>query len=539
MKTLRIVGIFLAPLLLAAGLRLPQLSQRPMHCDEAVHADKFGTLLEKGEYEYDPQEYHGPTLYYLTLVSAHLQGAARYVDLNEATLRIVPVVFGIALVGAHALATPALGLGAAAAAAVLVAISPAMVFYSRYYIHEALLVFFSFGALLSLCWYLRRREAAAAVLTGVFVGLMHATKETSPVMVSGMALGAALTVLGDRWQTGRMPEWRAGVRASHVLLAALAALLVSFVLFSSFLTHPRGVIDSFRAYGLYIDRTAANSWHYHPWHYYLGLLLYFPARGTPVWTESLIVVLAIVGSVVGWKKHAVPEVDGRIVRFLTYYTLLTILFYAAIRYKTPWCLLGFLHGMILLAGVGVVFLWRLLSRPVPRILLVACLLAATVQLGWQAWAGSFRFDADPRNPYVYAHTGYDVFTIVRRIEGLARAHPMGYANPVEIVSRENLWPLPWYLRRFTDLRWWNGVSEKTPPSPVVLASPEMEPALVRRFYEVPPPGERELYMNIYDRYVELRPQVELRGYAIKSLWDEYRSMEAESLRAAGPPGVER
>ena len=44
-----------------------------MHADEAVHADKFGTLLEEGHYAYDSSEYHGPTLYYLTLPSAWLE----------------------------------------------------------------------------------------------------------------------------------------------------------------------------------------------------------------------------------------------------------------------------------------------------------------------------------------------------------------------------------------------------------------------------------------------------------------------------------
>jgi hypothetical protein len=29
-------------------------------------------------------------------------------------------------------------------------------------------------------------------------------------------------------------------------------------------------------------------------------------------------------------------------------------------------------------------------------------------------------------------------------------------------------------------------------------------------------------MNIFDARVELRPQVEVRGYASKSLWDAYR-----------------
>jgi len=94
-------GIFLVPILLAAALRFPGLASRPMHADEAVHADKFGTLLEGGGYAYDPSEYHGPTLYYLTLPSAWLQGARRYVDIDEVTLRAVPALLGVALVAAH------------------------------------------------------------------------------------------------------------------------------------------------------------------------------------------------------------------------------------------------------------------------------------------------------------------------------------------------------------------------------------------------------------------------------------------------------
>jgi hypothetical protein len=37
---------------------------------------------------------------------------------------------------------------------------------------------------------------------------------------------------------------------------------------------------------------------------------------------------------------------------------------------------------------------------------------------------------------------------------------------------------------------------------------------------VPPPGQREMYVNMFDREVDLRPRVEVRGYVAKSLWDE-------------------
>jgi uncharacterized protein (TIGR03663 family) len=497
-----------------------------MHCDEAVHADKFGTLLEGGGYTYDPSEHHGPTLYYLTLLPAWLQGARRYVEIDEVTLRAVPAVLGLALVAAHFGARAFLGTPGAAAAALLAAISPAMVFYSRYYIHEIPLVFFSFGALLSACRHLRKPGAASALLGGVCAGLMHATKETAPLALGSMLLALALTLLVDRWRGEAHPRIRRIVQGRDVLLALLAAVVVSGVLFSSFLSNPRGVVDSVRAYGIYLDRASAMSWHFHPWHYYLGLLIHFPARGAPVWTEGLIVVLAAAGCAAGWNTSGVPGADSRILRFLGFYTLLMLVTYSAIPYKTPWCLLGFLHGMILLAGAGAVFLVRASRGLAMKVLVSVLLVSAAAHLCWQAFSGSFRFPADPRNPYVYAHTGQDVFEIVGRLKDLARAHPDGSAMPVQIISRENLWPLPWYLRGFSRVSWWNGVSEEAKNAPVIVVTPDMEPALVRKLYELPPPGERELYVSIFDRPVELRPRVELRGYAANTLWDAFCRLQA-------------
>jgi uncharacterized protein (TIGR03663 family) len=533
MTLLRSRGIFLVPVLLAAVLRFPGLAARPMHADEAVHADKFGTLLEGGGYAYDPSEYHGPTLYYLTLPSAWLQGARRYVQIDEITLRAVPATLGVALVAAHLGATGLLGLPGAAAAALLAAISPAMVFYSRYYIHEVPLVFFTFGMLLAASHLLRRPSAAAALLAGVCAGLMHATKETAPLALGSMVLALALTLLVDRWRGQARPPIRGVLQSRHVLLAALSALLVSGVLFSSFFSRPEGVVDSVRAFAIYANRARAMTWHFHPWHYYLGLLVDSPSRGTPVWTEGLIVLLAAAGCVAGWVK-GVPEANSRFLRFLGFYTLLMVVAYSAIPYKTPWCLLGFLHGMILLAGAGAVFVVRAFRRVATRSLIGVLLVAAAAHLGWQAFSGSFRFAADPRNPYVYAHTGTDVFEIVGRLKELAGAHPDGLSMPVQIISRENLWPLPWYLRRFSRIGWWNGVSEEAPSAPVILVTPDMEPALARKLYELPSPGQRELYMCIFDRPVELRPQVELRGYAAWSLWDEFRRQQTGRPDALRP-----
>ena len=506
--------------MLAAALRLPDLAARPMHADEAIHADKFGTLVMGGGYAYDPSEYHGPTLYYLTLVPAGLRGQSRYVDVDEVTLRLVPAALGIALVAAHVGVRGALGMPGAALAALLAALSPAMVYYARYFIHETPLVVFSFGALMAALRYLRAPGVWPAAAAGACAGLMLATKETA-----ALALGCMLLAfLGTRrFAASGRPAGR--VTARHLLVAVVVAVLVAALFFTSFLTRPQGALDAVRAYGFYLERAGTAAWHIHPWTYYLGLLAGWPATGPPFWTEAAILLLAAFGMAAAWRPALVPGAAPEALRFLAVYTLLMIAVYSAIPYKTPWCVLGFLHGLILLAGPGAVLLWRAMRAPAARTAVTALGVAALAHLGWQAWLGSFRFSADPRNPYVYAHTGPDVFEIVRRVEDLARAHPAGAAMPVQVISRANLWPLPYYLRGLTGVEWWTGVHETAPTAPVVLVTPDMEADLVRKLYDLPPPGERELYVGVFERPVELRPQVEVRGYAANSLWERFRALE--------------
>jgi uncharacterized protein (TIGR03663 family) len=512
--------VFLALAAIAAAFRFPQLAARPMHADEAVHADKLGVLLEQGRYEYSTADYHGPTLDYLAFLAARAQGIKRYADLNEVTLRAVPAVIGVLLVMAHFWLIPYLGLPAAACAALFTAVSPVMVYYSRYYIHETLLVFFTFCAMLALFAYFRRRSTWWALAAGALFGLMYATKETWIIAAAclglasvGLAVGRAdplvrtgrprpvvsVTASDSGRPGGRRAQWAppwGSAPLSHLLLAALAFLAVAMLLLSSFLTHPRGIVDSVVAYRTYFARGAGvNTAHVHPWYFYFACLR----------SEVLIAVLAAVGAVVS----STP-------RFLKIYTVFMVLIYCAIPYKVPWNVLTFWHAAILLAGMGAAWIAQHMPKPVA----VALVGIAVAQLGWQAHAYSFQYASAPTNPWVYAHTGTDVFVIVKKVEALAAVHPAGHAMPVQIVTGENLWPLPWYFRRYPGVRWWNGVSDSAPLAPVILATPDMEPALLHRIYEVPPPGHREMYVNLFDRYVELRPSVEVRGYVAKSLWDD-------------------
>jgi len=466
------LAIFAAALV----FRIPELSDRPMHADEAVLADKFGGLLETGSFPYDPQDYHGPALAWLTLVPARLAGAHRYADLTETTLRIVPALCGVLLVLMPLLLGEGLGRWGAVAAAGLTAVSPAMVYYSRYYIPEMLLTTLT-GALIVCGYrYARSRKAAWAIAAGACAGLMFITKETAGIVVAAMLLALACTV--RRKPSVTWPTVAAGAIAILIPVAAL------------------GFTDGWRALIAYWQRGIHGSMHRHAWDYYLGLL---------VRNEGLIVVAAVAGIVV-----AAAGKGAGLLKFLAVYACAITLAYSLIPYKTPWCVLGPLDAMILLAGAGVVALLEWLPRT-PRAALAILLAVSAASLGAQAWMASFPWSSDPRNPYAYAHTGRDVYAIRDRLEGLGRG------MSVQVVSTRNLWPLPWYLRAFPHVEWRRSLGPGYRPADVIIVTPEMEPALVHELYEVPPPGSRELYRSIFDRYMELRPQVELRGYIRASL----------------------
>ncbi|HUT11904.1 MAG TPA: flippase activity-associated protein Agl23 [Thermoguttaceae bacterium] len=530
----------------AAALRLVDLDNRPMHWDEANQALKFGRLLERGQYEYDPEDHHGPSLNDLTLPIARLASAEDLTQVTETHLRLLPAIFGILLVGLVWLLRDELGRPAAVWAAVLTAVSPAMVFYSRYYIQEMLLVCFTFGAMAAL-WRCSRAKAAAEeneprirrwawlVLLGLCIGMMHASKETCVIPLFAMGLAAVATIPGvRRMLTIRGLKETMGVRGVlSVLVVLIAAAGVSALFFSSFFTHAQGVVDSVTAYSIYFDRASGQGsagWHDQPWYHYFHLLFWWQRGDGPLWTEASIAVLALVGLLAaalgkGMKPAAVP-----FARFAAIYTLVMIAVYSAISYKTPWCALGFLHGMILLAGVGAAVLIGLSRGYVWKGITTALLIAAAGHLAWQAHRASFEQYADVNNPYVYAHTTEDVLRLVQQIKEIAAVHPDAEAMHVQVICPDySFWPLPWYLRDMPRVEF----SAEIPaglPAPLIIAPTQMEIAVMEYAFTRPPPGQRPLYNRLMTEDAgiwELSPGLYVTGYLQSDLLNAYLAQQPE------------
>ena len=494
-----------------------------MHTDEAVHAVKLGTLLEKGIYTYDPHEYHGPTPYYFAVPFLYLSGARSLAEIpSEIPLRIVPALFGVGLVLLLFLFRDGLGQRSAAVAGCLTALSPAMVFYGRYYIQEMLLVFFTFAAIVAGWRYTRAKRFGWALLAGASLGFMHATKETCVLAYLAMLGAGALTVLWTRWVDGHRLDFRDRLHPWHLAFAAKAAVLVSILFLTAFLSNPAATLDIVRTFASYMHRaetgdgsTGGAALHVHPWYFYLQLLLFFRNGPGPWWSEGLILALALAGIVKALRRrHQAFEANVHLLRFLAFYTILMTVGYSIIPYKTPWCLLGFLHGMILLAGVGALAIF--LSLP-GRFLKASALLVfmlGCTHLGAQAYRGNFDrvFCADPRNPYVYAQTSTNLPKLHRRLEDLAQVHEDGRAMTIKIMAPGgDYWPLPWYLRRFPHVGYWSEVP-KDPSASVVITTPELEESL----------NEAGVTSDTHQtEYYGLRFEVLMVVYIERALWDAF------------------
>jgi uncharacterized protein (TIGR03663 family) len=501
------VGVVLAALVLALAFRLARADLRPMHHDEANQAVKFGELLETGDYRYDRHDHHGPTLYYLTLPAAWLRGQRTLAALDERTLRAVPALFGAGLILVFLPLARGLGRPGIAAAAVLAAVSPVMTFYSRFFIQESLFVFFSLGFLVTAGRFVEERRFRWAVCAGAFAGFAYATKETSAVVLPAAlaALALAMITTPGAWR----PRWRekgpGGLLAAAV--AAAAAVLVAFVFYSSFFKYAGGLVESVRAFDIYVDRGVGAGPHTQPAAYYLRLLSYSSSGGLR-WSEGLIVALAAAGMAAACRAR-----ESFWPRYVAFYTLIACAAFSAIRYKTPWNLLPFYAGAVIMAGYGAAAIVGAIRSRAARTILMAALLVGAFHLAIQDWRANFRYPADPRNPYVYAHTVPDLLRLTARVTDVAALHPDGAGMLVRVIAGPyEQWPIPWYLRRLTRVGYWVTAAEagRIDDAPVVIAAQDQAAAVAG---------------VLGDRYVEehygLRPDVVLTLFIERASWDRF------------------
>ncbi len=157
--------IFLLIFLTALLIRFWHLDLKLLHHDEAIHAWFSYELLTTGAWAYDPS-YHGPFLYYVTAGMFALFGdsdlSARLLPALFGTL-IIPLVYCIYRIGY-------IDKNQTLIAALLLALSPEMVYFSRFLRHDIFMLFFTLLLVVAILYYFEYGQTRYAVVAAIAVG---------------------------------------------------------------------------------------------------------------------------------------------------------------------------------------------------------------------------------------------------------------------------------------------------------------------------------------------------------------------------------
>jgi uncharacterized protein (TIGR03663 family) len=457
----------LAILTAAALLRLIYLTQKPLHHDEGVNGLFLVNLFRTGYYHYDPSNYHGPSLYYLAVVPTAINNLFHWGHgLSTFAIRFVTAAFGVGVVWLMLCLRRYMGSAAALAAAAFATVSPGFVFFSRYFIHEILFVFFTLGVIVAWLWYRDTGKPRYLMLASASAAMLFSTKETW-IITAGVwliAIPCTKIFLRLRKRADAIPPWlpeaaviKEGGSAKKLYLQALALFAaIAILLYSSFFTNPRGILDSLLTF-TYWSKTGQSGIYNREWSTYISWL----------WSEEgPVLVLGTIGTVV-----ALIRARNYLTVFCAFWSMGIFAAYSLVPYKTPWLALSIILPLTIMAGYLIGEAYKPGTRAMTTIIVGAAILFSL----YQAVDVSFvNYDNDAY-VYIYAHTKRDFLSLVNEIDAIADANPAKKEIGITVVSPEH-WPLPWYLRDYTHVGYWGHVVDTTEPVVIALQSqvPEVE-----------------------------------------------------------------
>ncbi len=231
-----LVGIaFWGVILLGAVLRFWGLGDKPLHHDESLHAYFSLQLMHNLEnwaacfnalpgytcYQYDPL-LHGPFQFHIIALVYRVSQLLGVYDngVNTFTVRIAAATLGTVIVGLPYFLRDYLGKPGAWIASFLLAVSPSMVYFSRFAREDIYFACFTLLLVVATARYVRTRKMRWIVIAAAAFSLAYATKESTFLMIAifgSFMVGLLVWELGMRWPL----PWRSKFDEHNPLVALI------------------------------------------------------------------------------------------------------------------------------------------------------------------------------------------------------------------------------------------------------------------------------------------------------------------------------
>lgn len=533
-------------LAVATLLRTYDLALKPLHHDEGVNGFFLTRLLREGFYQYDPANYHGPTLYYFALAITYRFG------LNTVAIRMVTVVFGVATIWLALCLRRYIGTVGALTAAGLMAISPGAVYLSRYFIHETLVVFFTFGIVVAVLKYYEREPPAEKIntsgLIAMIAGVVLVASSLAAVYRPGhfrlqllLIMVSSIVVVQSLWSFD-------GPRSIYLILAAISTALLfasketalvsvsvlvlalaSTAVYLRLRRMPDREQKKKRADGKRRKAPKIEGWLLTsierlggPGHIAVMLFVAFAifvfvnvlfyssfftnAKGVGdslqtymIWAKTgkkehvhgftqhvkWLIDMESPVLMLGWIGAflSVVRANNRFAIFAAQWGFGLLVAYSIVPYKTPWLALNFIIPLAIAGGYAVNEFYSWNKRELRFVVLV--IVAAAAVSGYQTIKLNFFHYDDEEYIYVYGHTYRTFLPMVDEIKRLGQKTGLNEDIDIAVLSPD-YWPLPWYLRDYKRVGYYGQFSQTNSSLVIINVSQEAEflSTLAGRYHRV-------------------------------------------------------
>ena len=326
---------------------------------------------------------------------------------SDFTARLAPALMGTAMVAMPYFLRRQLGRVAAFTAAVLLAIGPTYLYFSRFAREDIYFAAISFALLVVVFRFLDAPRRWHPALIGALIALGFATKET--MYIAGFVAFTFFAILLLR--EGRGGPTRAALRSVgwEAWVWALAAFAATFTLmFTVFLTNPSGLWDGlYESIAYWIGQHDVGRGGEKPYFYVVGAA----RRGVAGACCS-----ARSGRSSAFRQPTVLRA------FLVWAFALSLAIYSWAGEKFAWLVLHPLLPLILLAGLGVQWLWEARGTRRGQAALVVAAVAA-IYVPVASWWVNVEHRADPRELLVSTQSSEAVKRVADEVSALARKQP--------------------------------------------------------------------------------------------------------------------
>jgi uncharacterized protein (TIGR03663 family) len=461
-KYLSFERLFILICIAAFILRFAFLDLKLVHHDEAIHGWFSYVLLTKGTYVYDPS-YHGPFLYYVTAGMFWLFGD------TDLVARILPALFGALVIplvyGIYKLGY--LDRKQTLVAALFLAVSPDLVYFSRFLRHDIFQLFFTLLLVVALLWYINSGKTRYALVAGFAAGFGMTLKEDMPIFILIFAIFGLYLLI--RKQIRLPVHWK-----RDLLIATSLSILIMLVIIPADIT--KGVYDT--GWWKAVEHWTAMHATCRicgPWFFYIILFLLYEV---PIFLLALFAVgqfgatdsrlrywYRSIRERLSRKTPGTAELVQQSIRqiegppastrqrnffiFCLFWAAASIGAYAYIGEKVPWLII---HQLLPLTFVAVYAMSN--RKAAIAVLSVAFLIVMT-------WHVSF-VPADISEPIVQVQNSEDLRTVMTLMD----------ASDIVMIASGDYWPLPWYYRgpRWDKIRFYGDIVNE---SDVYIVNPDM------------------------------------------------------------------